>query len=60
MREVNKATRFGQEIFTAQSNPGPGLPDGLFSYQKSKYGQFLEGLAMEDVGIFYGQPFGIF
>jgi hypothetical protein len=31
-----------------------GLPDGLFSNQKSKFGQILEGLAMEDVGIFYG------
>jgi hypothetical protein len=31
-----------------------GLPDGLFSKQKSKFGKILEGLAMEDVGIFYG------
>jgi hypothetical protein len=31
-----------------------GLPDGLFSNQKSKFGKILEGLAMEDVGIFYG------
>jgi hypothetical protein len=30
------------------------LPDGLFSNQKSKFGSILEGLAMEDVGIFYG------
>jgi hypothetical protein len=29
----------------------PGLPDGLFSNQKSKFGQILEGLALEDVGI---------
>jgi hypothetical protein len=29
------------------------LPDGLFSNQKSKFGKFLEGLAMEDVGILY-------
>jgi hypothetical protein len=28
-----------------------GLPDGLFSYQKC---QFLGGLGMENVGIFYG------
>jgi hypothetical protein len=33
----------------------PGLPDGLFSNQKSKFGQILEFLAMEDDGIFYGQ-----
>jgi hypothetical protein len=30
------------------------LPDGLFSNQKFKFGEILEGLAMEDVGIFYG------
>jgi hypothetical protein len=30
----------------------PGLPDGLFSNQKCKFGKILEGLAMEDVGIF--------
>jgi hypothetical protein len=30
-----------------------GLPDGLFSNQKSQFGYILEGLAMEDVGIFY-------
>jgi hypothetical protein len=32
----------------------PGLPDSIFSDQKSNFGSFLEGLAMEDVGIFYG------
>jgi hypothetical protein len=31
-----------------------GLPDGLFSYQKSKFGYILEVLGMENVGIFYG------
>jgi hypothetical protein len=30
-----------------------GLPGGIFSNQKSQFGQILEGLAMEDVGIFY-------
>jgi hypothetical protein len=29
----------------------PGLPDGIFPNQKSQFGQTLEGLAMEDVGI---------
>jgi hypothetical protein len=29
------------------------LPDGLFSNQKSKLGYILEGLALEDVGIFW-------
>jgi hypothetical protein len=31
----------------------PGLPDGLFSNQKSKFGSILEGLEMEDVGKYY-------
>jgi hypothetical protein len=30
----------------------PGLPDGLFSYQKSLFGYVLEGLGMENIGIF--------
>jgi hypothetical protein len=29
------------------------LPDGLFSNQKYQFGNFLEGLGMEDVVIFY-------
>jgi hypothetical protein len=29
------------------------LPDGLFSNQKSKFGLILEGLLMENLGIFY-------
>jgi hypothetical protein len=31
-----------------------GLPDGLFSNQKSQFGSFLEGLRLENVDIFYG------
>jgi hypothetical protein len=43
----------------------PGLLDGIFSYQKSQFGYILEGLGMQNVGIFYDkwnilQPFGIF
>jgi hypothetical protein len=34
---------------------GPGLPDGLFSKQNSKFGQFFEGLRLENVDIFCGQ-----
>jgi hypothetical protein len=30
------------------------LPDGIFSNQKSNFGQILEGLGMKKVGIFYG------
>jgi hypothetical protein len=32
----------------------PGLPDGLFSNQKSQFGSILEGLRFENVDIFYG------
>jgi hypothetical protein len=32
---------------------GAGLPDGLFSNQNSQFGKILEGLAMENLGIFY-------
>jgi hypothetical protein len=30
-----------------------GLPDGLFSNQKSQFWYILEGLGMGNVGIFY-------
>jgi hypothetical protein len=30
------------------------LPDGFFSNQKSQFEQFLEGLRLENVDIFYG------
>jgi hypothetical protein len=30
----------------------PGLPDGIFSYQKYQFGYILVGLLMENVGIF--------
>jgi hypothetical protein len=29
------------------------LPDGIFSNQKFRFGYILEGLGMENVGIFY-------
>jgi hypothetical protein len=40
------------------------LPDALFSYQKSQFGSILEGLGMENVGMFVTiwnilRPFGI-
>jgi hypothetical protein len=31
----------------------PGLPDGLFSNQKSQFGKILEDLARKNIGIFY-------
>jgi hypothetical protein len=49
-----------------------GMPDGMFSNKKSKFGYILEGLGMKKVGIFYGhlefimaiwnllRPFGIY
>jgi hypothetical protein len=54
------------------SNARAGLPDGLLSNQKSQFGKFCRGLAMENLGIFYDHlvyfkaianilwPFGIF
>jgi hypothetical protein len=41
-----------------------GLPDGLFSNQKSQFGYILVGLGMENIVIFYEnlnilRPFGI-
>jgi hypothetical protein len=35
------------------SSSETGLPDGIFSNQKSKFGKISEGLAMEKVGILY-------
>jgi hypothetical protein len=32
----------------------PGLPDGLFSNQKSQFGLNWEGLTLTNVDIFYG------
>jgi hypothetical protein len=32
----------------------PGLPDGPFSNQKSRFWYILEGLALEVVGLLYG------
>jgi hypothetical protein len=40
-------------LFCQKPRRGTGLPDGIFSDQKSQFGLILEVLAMEDVGIFY-------
>jgi hypothetical protein len=32
--------------------PGPGLPDGLFSNQRSQFGKILEGFRVEDAGTY--------
>jgi hypothetical protein len=39
---------------------GKGLPDGIFSNQKSKFRAILEGLAMEDVGMYILRPLCLF
>jgi hypothetical protein len=38
--------------YFSSSALGPGLPDGLFSNQKSEFGSILERLAIENLGIF--------
>jgi uncharacterized membrane protein YedE/YeeE len=38
--------------------PDPGLPDGMLSNRKSRFGSILKYFSMEDVGIFY--VFGLF
>jgi hypothetical protein len=40
--------------FQEKTSSTTGMPDALFSNQISKFGKFLEGLEMEDVGIFCG------
>jgi hypothetical protein len=40
-------------LYSASSQKA-GLPDGLFANQKSQFGSNLEGLRIENVGIFYG------
>jgi hypothetical protein len=46
-----------QPVFKAAIQPG--LPDGIFSNRKSKFGLIFEGLAIEDVGTFLC-PFATF
>jgi hypothetical protein len=44
----------GRKSYDFHERSRTGLPDGLFSNQKSNFGKILEGHAMEDDGIFYG------
>jgi hypothetical protein len=39
---------------TGISLTSPGLPDGLFSYQKSQFGYIFEDHGLENFGVFYG------
>jgi hypothetical protein len=47
-------TEFESRFMLGWYNSLTGLPDGLFSNQKSKFGSILEGLRLENVDIFYG------
>jgi hypothetical protein len=53
VERLKKKHKIGKTANTLQSSEA-GLPDGIFSNQKFKFGKFFEGLAMEDAGIFYG------
>jgi hypothetical protein len=49
----------GADLLQKIASPGKsklraGLPDGLFSNQKSHFGLIFEGLRLENVDIFYG------
>jgi hypothetical protein len=53
------AQQFNQAAQTQKNKiccciPRPGLPDGIFSNQKSQSGKILEGTSMKDIGTFYG------
>jgi hypothetical protein len=50
-KENFQSLRTSQFRVTAFSSRA-GLPDGIFSNQKSQFGKILEGLAMELVGLF--------
>jgi hypothetical protein len=44
-----------QKTFRPGNNrSGAGLPDGLFSNQKSQFEEILEGLRLKNVYLFYG------
>jgi hypothetical protein len=57
----NTFMRFGSMYITGismflslfQIDPRLVLPDGIFAYQKSRFGNIFEGLGIENVGIFY-------
>jgi hypothetical protein len=49
-RTLARKSTYSSLLLTSVS----GLPDGKFSNQKSRFGEILEGLAMEDVVIIYG------
>jgi hypothetical protein len=48
--------RQGSLVVALKFFMGEGLPDGIFSYQKSQFGYLLEGLGIEAIS----RPSGIF
>jgi hypothetical protein len=44
----------GLRLLFFQRDPKTGVPDGLFSNQKSRFGKILEGLRLKIVDVFYG------
>jgi hypothetical protein len=56
IRHLEDELVFRKEILGLESTQKniAGLPVGIFAYQKFHFGCFLEGLGMENVGIFYG------
>jgi hypothetical protein len=53
----NKLNKYTSNVHTVtykhQCRPEQQWPDGIFSYQKYNFGYVLEGLGMENFGIFY-------
>jgi hypothetical protein len=67
--QLTFTSRLLEEAGKEFSMSGTGLPDGLFSNQKSLFGKILEGLRLENVDVFYAhfieiwdiiRPSGIF
>jgi hypothetical protein len=50
---VSSETMSRHELGSVACGSGEGLPDGLFSNQKSQFGQILEGLRLENVDLSY-------
>jgi hypothetical protein len=49
-----KALDLKEGIRSSSLNCWAGLPDGIFSNQKSQFGKIWEGFGVEKVGIYYG------
>jgi hypothetical protein len=49
----NSSRKFGMTYRLKQIELRPGLPDGIFTFQKFQIWVYLESLQKENVGIFY-------